>query len=312
MTDPAPSSTGAPRKADPALRLGLPELEAFLMVAKCGSFSEAARELNLTQPAVTARVQRLEAILRTQLLDRKPRGVTCTAGGRKLFDAGEAALRDLRQLARELVEEADRGRNVVTVAATPAISSLFLVPSIRDFSSRHGVSVEVRDMGHEQVLAAVKEGSIDFAIAGLDEEVATYAMESFAELKFVVAAPRDSALAERDVADFEDLSSYVLIQLNGYHSLNARLQAEFERRHLSVRSRKAENLTTLLALVNSGIGISLVPERILQDSAYGNIRAVDLKDFQVVRRLWLIRPHKALRGPASLFWTFLLETRALT
>lgn len=299
------------RKADPALRLRLPELEAFLMVAKCGSFSEAARELNLTQPAVTARVQRLEAILKTQLLDRKPRGVTCTDGGKRLLEAGEAALRDLRQLARELVEEAESDRNVVTVAATPAISSLFLVPLIRDFSSRHGVSVEVRDMSHEDVLEAVKEGPIDFAIAGLDEEMPAFEMEKFAESKFVVAVPRDSVLAGHAIADFEDLSDYVLIQLNEHHSLNASIQAEFERRRLSLKLRKAQNLTTQLALVNSGIGIALVPELVLRGGTYDNIRALDLRDILYVRKLWLVRQPKALRVPASLFWNFLLEARPL-
>ena len=56
MTTPASKPGDTSKKAEPALRLSLPELEAFLMVAKCGSFSEAASELSLTQPAVTARV----------------------------------------------------------------------------------------------------------------------------------------------------------------------------------------------------------------------------------------------------------------
>jgi molybdate transport repressor ModE-like protein len=311
MKEPPSTRSGAPRKADPALRLRLPELEAFLMVAKCGSFSEAARELNLTQPAVTARVQRLEAILKTQLLDRKPRGVTCTDGGKRLLDAGEAALRNLRQLARELVEEAESDRNVVTVAATPAISSLFLVPLIRAFSARHGVSVDVRDMSREEVLASVKEGPIDFAIAGLDEVMPAFEMEKFAEMRFVVAAPRDSMLARHTIADFEDLSDYVQIQLNDYHALNARIEAEFERRRLTLKSRKAQNLTTQLALVNSGIGIALVPEPVLRSSTYDNIKALELRNFHEVRRLWLVRQAKAVRVPASLFWNFLLEARPL-
>lgn len=311
MNDQPPNARPTNRKADPALRLGLPELEAFLMVAKCGGFSEAARRLGLTQPAVTARVQRLESILRTKLLVRKPRSVTCTEAGTRLLDAGEAALRDLRQIAREMIEQAESDRSVVTVAATPAISSIFLVPLIRDFASRYNMSVEVQDLDHEHVLKAVKEGTIDFAIAGLEEPMPAFEMEEFAELRFVVVTSKDLALARSAVASIEDLANYVLIQLNDHHALNARIQVEFDRRKLRLRSRKAQNLTTLLALVNSGIGIALVPEAVLRGGTYDDIRVLGLKELSVVRRLWLVRQRKAVRIPANQFWNFLLEAKPI-
>jgi DNA-binding transcriptional LysR family regulator len=311
MTDLPPVASPAIRKADPALRLGLPELEAFLHVAKCGSFSEAARQLNLTQPAVTARVQRLESVLKTQLLIRKPRSVTCTEAGNKLLDAGEAALRDLRQIAREMIEQAESDRSVVTVAATPVISSIFLVPLIRDFSARYNLSVEVRDQDYEHVVRSVKEGTIDFAIAAFDEPMPAFEMEEFAEYRFVVVTSKDDALAQSSFATIEDLADYVLIQLNDYHALNARIEAEFERRKLRLKSRKAQNLSTLLALVNSGIGIALVPEVALRGSTYDDIRVLSLKEFSAVRRLWLVRQRKAMRIPASLFWNFFLKQSRL-
>lgn len=307
MKDLSPIASPAIRKANPALRLGLPELEAFLIVAKCGSFSEAARQLNLTQPAVTARVQRLESVLKTQLLIRAPRSVTCTEAGTKLLNAGEAALRDLRQIAWEMIEQAESDRNVVTVAATPAISSIFLVPVLRDFSTRYNMSVEVRDQDHEQVLKSVKEGTTDFAIAGFDEPIPAFEMEEFAEYKFVVVTSKDTVLAQRSFATIEDLASHVLIQLHDYHALNARIELEFERRKLQLNSRKAQNLSTLMALVNSGIGIALVPEVALRGGSYDDIRVLGMKGLSIVRRLWLVRPRKAMRIPASLFWNFFLK-----
>ena len=50
-------------------------LESFLAVARCGNLTEAARELHVTQPGLTARLQRLESELGTELLVRLPRGV---------------------------------------------------------------------------------------------------------------------------------------------------------------------------------------------------------------------------------------------
>jgi DNA-binding transcriptional LysR family regulator len=309
MTPPGPKrGESGSRKSEPALRLSLPELEAFLMVAKCGSFSEAASELNLTQPAVTARVQRLEAAVKTQLLERKPRGVTCTPAGQLLFDAGEAALRDLRQLANTLVQQAESQRNLVSVASTPYIASKFLSPLLRDFSRRSSVSVEVRDMEHSQVLAAVKEGAVDFAVTSMEGEDPTLATERFGNLSFVAVAPADCALADQERVTLEDLASFVIILLHDYARLNAQIKAEFDRRQLVMKSRMARNFTTVLSLVNSGLGVSFAPRTALNDSTYDNVRPLALEDFHYVRHFWLVRPaNKPMRNAASAFWDFLRD-----
>lgn len=279
------------------------------MVAKCGSFSDAASELNLTQPAVTARVQRLEFVLKTQLLDRKPRGVICTPAGKRLFDAGEAALRDLRQLANSLVQEAEGRRNVVTVASTPWISSRFLSPLLRDFSQRSTLSIEIRDMDHADVFAAVQDGSVDLAVSGLDEEDPSFAMKRFGELDFVAVAPADSPLFEKQQVGFEDLAPFVIVLMHDYARLNARIQEEFDARHLTPKLRKARNFTTILAMVNSGLGIAFAPRAALRDATYPNVRELPLENFDYVRPLWLIcQPNKPLRNSASVFWDFLRDT----
>ncbi len=306
MSTTGPKRSETSRKSEPALRLSLPELEAFLMVAKCGSFSEAALELHLTQPAVTARVQRLEAAVKTQLLERKPRGVSCTPAGQLLFDAGEAALHDLRQLANSLVQQAESQRNLTTVASTPYISSKYLFPLLRDFSRRSTVSVEVRDMEHSQVLAAVKEGAVDFAVTSLEAEDSSLSMERFGDLSFVAIAPADSELVHKDRVTLEDLAGSTIILLHDYARLNTQLKSDFERRQLPMKSRMARNFTTVLSLVNSGLGVSFAPRAALSDPAYDNVRALPLDGFDYVRHFWLVRPaSKPLRQAAGTFWDFL-------
>src|SRR3954466_12865821 len=66
-------------------------LESFLAVARCGNLTVAARELHVTQPGLTARLQRLEAELGAELLVRLPRGVRLTAAGRALLPYAERA-----------------------------------------------------------------------------------------------------------------------------------------------------------------------------------------------------------------------------
>lgn len=84
--------------------IGLPELETFIAVAELGSFSLAAKRLNLSQPAVTARVQKLESTLGTRLLHRTTRSVEVSEAGRRLMGEAGRVLHDLRALISEFRE----------------------------------------------------------------------------------------------------------------------------------------------------------------------------------------------------------------
>src|SRR5258705_4752333 len=112
-------------------------LESFLAVARAGNLTAAARELHVTQPGLTARLQRLEAELGTELLVRLPRGVRLTAAGRALLPYAERALESLDQgtaAVRDLVRGTG-GR--IVIGATPAVSTYVLPPALQRFTGDH-------------------------------------------------------------------------------------------------------------------------------------------------------------------------------
>src|SRR5258705_4751272 len=106
-------------------------LESFLAVARAGNLTAAARELHVTQPGLTARLQRLEAELGTELLVRLPRGVRLTAAGRALLPYAERALESLDQgtaAVRDLVRGTG-GR--IEIGAAPAGGNHALPPALQ-------------------------------------------------------------------------------------------------------------------------------------------------------------------------------------
>jgi len=307
-----PPSNGARLSTPaPALQLSLPELEAFLMVAKCGNISQAARELHLTQPAVTRRVRRLEAGLKCQLLERTSRGVNRTPAGMRLFEAAEAALVGLRILAKELAEEAEVNRHFVTVTATPAIASIVLPHMLRDFSQQFpNTTVEVQDVARDQALAAMRSGMVDFAITAVDVEEPSFVMQKFLELAFAMVVPLGSPLLLKDELLFEDLAKCVIVELDDHTHLNSLLDAELTKRGIQFRTVKAQNLSTLLGMVDAGLGIAFVPETVLSSSAAVAVRRANLPEFSYQRTLWLVRQQRPLKHPARHFWDFLRQEGA--
>lgn len=121
-------------------RLPLGPMEAFVAVARSGSLARAALAMNLTVPALSRRIQLLEAQLGIQLFDRLPRGVRLTDAGRTYF----AALGPAWDSIGEATEAArNRGkRKVVRVTVMPSFAATWLMPRLSRFPDE-GVEIEL-------------------------------------------------------------------------------------------------------------------------------------------------------------------------
>ncbi len=111
------------------------ELLAFDAVARLGSFSLAAKELSLTQSAVSRQVAALEAALRAKLFDRSNRRVTLTKTGRQYADEISQALRIIRDATLQIVT--NRQDQVLNIAVLPTFGTRWLMPRISGFVAQH-------------------------------------------------------------------------------------------------------------------------------------------------------------------------------
>lgn len=154
--------------------INLNKLEIFTVVARTGSFSAAAEQLLMTQPAVSQHVQDLEASLGTRLFVRGRRGVTLTPAGttlhrytRAIFElvaAAENAITDVEHLAT----------GHITVGATPGISVYLLPELIQEFHSHYpNLGVTVATGITPQILSDLRAGRLAFGLieGELDEPV---------------------------------------------------------------------------------------------------------------------------------------------
>ena len=133
-----------PLHIDPTRSLNWSTMKDFLAVAECGSLSEAARRLGVSQPTLTRRMAALEDSLRAELFRRSPRGLILT-------EAGEALLAPARQMQEgaQAAELAVTGRDLtleglVRITATEGLAVAWLTPTLADFRREHpGIDVEV-------------------------------------------------------------------------------------------------------------------------------------------------------------------------
>lgn len=141
------------------------ELRYFMHVARAGSFSQAAGELNVAQPALSRQVRKLEESLGVELLIRHGRGVRLTSAGSVLLERAEAIAQMLRQTAEQMKVSQDVVTGHVTLGVPPAAGLLIIPPVIGEFRKRFPhVSLHVREGISSLLQEWVPERRVDVAV----------------------------------------------------------------------------------------------------------------------------------------------------
>jgi len=193
----------------------LAELRAFCTAVDLGSIGRAARLLQVSQPALSKRLQALEAVAGTTLLQRSTRGVTATAAGARLYGTARRLLAEA-----DSVEELMRGFAIqaapVRVAASPTIADWWLPAALVELERRHErhLSVEVITANSAVVREMVRSGRCEIGLAAVDPgETATTLSETIVWTdEVVVAVPRSHRWAIGGDIDCEDFASTPIIR----------------------------------------------------------------------------------------------------
>ncbi len=239
--------------------MDLRQIQYFVKVAECGSFSEAARQLFVSQPALSVAMQKLEEELGIKLLAYQSKRVRLTPEGRQFFAKATAlimAYDDLSVSAQRLMREVT---GQVTIAAPLRLCSLYLSGVIAEFC-RSYPSVDVHTINRgahivQQSLLA-EECDMALAVAPLMEGVFTSSLIERSSLVLVV--PQTHRLAGRESVTIPELRDEVFVSLGENHTQYHRLlQAAAASGYVPRISVTSAEQDFLLDLVRQGLGIYL-------------------------------------------------------
>lgn len=156
----------------------LKQIRNFVAVVERGSIRAAARELGVSQPAITKSVRSLEAELHVQLLQRTPHGVVPTQVGRMFFARARAAHAELRKAEEEMTLAGDDGGGTVAFGVGPVTAVLVVPNAVTEFHQQFPrARIRVLEGFSPTLLPLVREGTLDFAMGprvdrGLDLDLA--------------------------------------------------------------------------------------------------------------------------------------------
>ncbi|WP_224000327.1 LysR family transcriptional regulator [Cupriavidus pinatubonensis] len=283
--------------------MDLRRIRQFVVLAETLNFRRAAERLHIAQPALTVSIQKLEAELDSALFIREPRGVTLTASGRVALAEARRILFQAGQFS-ELVHAAETGvagtLRVGFVGSTTYHVLPRLVSRFRD--EYPGVELVLREATSASILRWLEDKSLDVGLVRTPLMAhGTAALVPLEHDQFVAALPRGNPLAGKPLLELSDLSQERFVmydrgEASGLHSaaMTACQLAGF----LPRVTQEATQIQTVLALVESGLGVALVPS-IMQRFASERLVYRPLADYPLAAGIGIaLTYHPQLEGPA--------------
>lgn len=294
--------------------ISLRHFEAFLAVARLGTFTRAASALHVSQPALTVQIKQLERRLGLRLFDRTNRRVSLTDAGRDLMPPAERLLVDLEALLRHATDMAEHRRGIVTVAALPSVAAGLLPEAIRTLTARHhGIEVRVRDVVGERVVELVKAGEAEVGIGTLTRPDADIVADALFSDRLCVFAPAGHGVTGRPRLTLREATAHPLILTGRDSSVRQLVERALEDQKIAARvAHEAAYMTTALAMVRAGLGVAILPESAQAGAAHAEVRAIPIHRPRLMRQVSLITRRGTSRSPAAEQFVAILRTLTAT
>jgi DNA-binding transcriptional LysR family regulator len=293
--------------------LALRDIEYFAVVAEHGSIGRAAEALEMSQPAVSKSLRRLEQSVRAKVVKRTPKGVELTAVGRALLVQVHRLRLTLDDISREAADLSE-GRAGHLRIGTTSLHALHFVPTACDALLKEApkVTLTITVVERAGTLAGVRNGEFDLAITTVEpprhDDVAE---EHMYDEEFVVFTSLHHRLAKRKQVTLSELvqERWLTGDING--ASQRQLSQAFEDRGLPAPKIAVETpfvpiryhmvaTSDLLAFTSRAVARSA--------AARFQIAELRVKDLSIMRRVGVIYRKDAYLSPAALRFIEILKT----
>ena len=266
------------------------ELLTFIAVAKTGSFSLAAEQLFLTQPAVSKRIAMLEQELQSQLFDRLGRRVRLTEAGQVLLKRAETIVREIQDCQRDIHNLSGRVSGSLSIATSHHIGLHRLPPVLRFFVSRYpDVKLDLHFMDSETAATWVESGQAELAIITLPAQPAALLHTPCVwidKLQLVTGKSHPlSRYSEQQAINLQQISPYPgILPLRGT-TTRSLVDTFFQQQGCELHTHMDTNfLETIKMLVSVGLGWSVLPHTLVDN----DLLALDVGGFSLQRQLGVV------------------------
>ncbi len=271
------------------------DLEAFVAVCDAASFKRAAADLNISQSALSRRIQKLEQGLGVALIERTTRSFRLTVAATSFRAHAEQLLSSVEEAVLAVGDESDRfdyqRNSTVTVAAVPTATHKVLPRVIKRFrADGENARVRISDLSAGDVTDAVAAGEADFGITFVGAQEPGLDFKVLMDDAFILAVHRDDPLASRKSVAWAEVDAERFIAVWKGSGNRMLIDNALAKSRQTMRwSLEVRHLSTALGLVDAGLGITALPASAMPEGEHATLVAIPLVDPEVERTMGTVR-----------------------
>ncbi|MFT2098631.1 LysR family transcriptional regulator [Marinomonas sp. 2405UD66-6] len=290
--------------------IDIAELITFIKVAETGSFSHAASQLFVTQPAISKRVAALESNLGVQLFDRIGRQVQLTEAGIRLLPKARKMAEDLQDIKRSMSLQMQDVSGELRISTSHHVGLRRLPKSLKRFQEDFpSAQLEIDFSQSEEAYQDVLKGRAELGIITLShkENPLIESLPIWSDPLTCVVS-KDHPLAKIKNLSLMELAQHACVLPNKNTFTRQIAEQVFGKQGLKPQVRmNTNNLETLAMLVGIGWGWSLLPSTLVDDK----LAVLNLPDLNVERKLGVIHHKQKTLSRAALAFIELLKNEVI-
>jgi DNA-binding transcriptional LysR family regulator len=292
------------------VNITLRQLKVFERVASRLSFTRAAEELYLTQPAVSMQIKQFEETIGLALFERLGKKIYLTRAGDELYKLSKTIAKNFDE-AEQLIEELkgmDGGRLVVAVASTV---HYFAIRMLAEFCRRHPkVKVSFTVTNRKGLLQLLDDNEADIVLMGQPPEEMDLVAEAFMDNPLVIIAPAGHPLETVRGIGLEQLSGETFIMRERGSGTRTSVERFLAERGAKLSTSMEMNANEAIKQgVEVGLGLGIVSMHTIgRELDDGRLVVLDVEHFPIMRQWYIVhRPGKHLSGVSQAFEAFVRD-----
>ena len=254
-----------------ALNMDLGQLRYFSKIVEHRSFTRAAQDCSVSQPALSQQIAKLEKELGQPLFERQGRSIRLTPAGQLLQSHAVKILQLVDDAKRQITDDGETGQ--ICISAIPTVAP-YLIPRL--LQSVNGLfpkaSFVINEDTTEELVKRCSSGDIDVGFVALPVTAKYLTIEPLFEEELLLAMPVNHSLAQKPSITSADLATEKLILLNDSHCLVEAIESFCNSKNFRpISVSRIEQLATIQQLVGLGHGISFIPKIATAEDLDGKI-----------------------------------------
>ena len=241
----------------------------FYTVANTGNISKAAKELYISQPAISKSIQKLEESVGCKLFSRSSRGVVLTDEGKLLYEHVSEAFETLTMGEEKLKRSIELGVGHLKIGVSSTLCKYLLLPYLKEFIRQNPhISISISCQSTNDTLKLLEDNKIDIGLIGKPENLKNIHFDFLEEIEDIFVAAKDYLrnLKARGIQKDHILQSSTLMLLDKNNMTRQYLDDYLQENQIIIKdSIDISDMDLLIDFARIGVGVACVIKNFVRE-----------------------------------------------